>query len=277
MGRILKRWASACGKAGRHGQFREMATKCQLGFVNGCVSQDLSLEASLEKPGRFTAGYKSKVDGAVLMLIVRFALFLSIAILVDGQSADQRDRDFWNTKFSDPRTQFIRQPSRLLADAIRSRPPGQALDLGMGEGRNTIFLAQRGWKTKGVDLSDVAVAQATRRAARLQVSISTVIDDLNHYQLGENKWDLIALFYMHAWYQGTRPSSARRLAASLKPGGVLVMEGFAGHENFMLQPNELLGDFSSLLVLRYEDTDDEAEWAPGHKSHIIRFVAEKRK
>lgn len=211
------------------------------------------------------------------MLIARFSLFLSIAILVDGQSVDQRDRDFWNTKFSDPRTQFIRQPSRLLAEAIRSRPPGQALDLGMGEGRNTIFLARRGWNTTGVDLSDVAVAQAKRRAAQLHVSISTVVDDLNHYQLGENKWDLVALFYMHAWYQGTRPASPPRLAAALKPGGILVMEGFAGHEKFMFQPNELLGDFSGLLVLRYEDTDDEAEWAPGHKSHIIRFVAEKQK
>jgi hypothetical protein len=45
----------------------------------------------------------------------------------------------------------------------------------------------------------------------------------------------------------------------------------------MLQPNELLRDFPGLIVLRYEDTDDEAEWAPGHPSHIIRFVAEKPK
>jgi SAM-dependent methyltransferase len=211
------------------------------------------------------------------MLITRVALFLSISILVAGQSVDQADRAFWNAKFADPKTQFNRQPSRLLAEAIRHRPPGQALDLGMGEGRNTIFLAQHGWQATGVDLSDVAVAQAKARAAQVHVSIAGVVDNLDHYQLGNNKWDLIALFYMHAWYQGTRPENPRRLAAALKPGGVLVIEGFAGPQKFMFQPNELLHDFGGLLVLRYEDTEDEAEWAPGHQSHIIRLVAEKPK
>jgi SAM-dependent methyltransferase len=232
---------------------------------------------TVAKTGKVSRGYESKIDEAAHMLITRFALFFSIAILIDGQAVDQRDRDFWNTKFSDPGTQFSRGPSRLLAEAIRGRPPGQALDLGMGEGRNTIFLAQRGWQTTGVDLSDVAVAQASDRAAKIHVNIFAVIDDLDHYQLGKNKWDLIALFYMHAWYQGTRPASPQRLIAALKPGGLLVMEGFAGHEKFVFQPNELLRDFAGLEVLRYEDTDAEAEWAPGHQSHIIRFVAEKPK
>lgn len=211
------------------------------------------------------------------MLIARFGLFLAISVLIHGQSRDQRDRDFWNAKFADPTTQFNRQPSRLLAEAIRNRPSGQALDLGMGEGRNAIFLAQQGWQATGVDLSDVAVAQAKTRAAQVHVNISAVVDNLDHYQLGKNKWDLIALFYTHAWYQGTRPENPQRLAAALKPGGILVVEGFAGHQKFMFQPNELLHDFTGLRVLLYEDTDDQAEWAPGHKSHIVRFVAEKPK
>ena len=40
-------------------------------------------------------------------------------------------------------------------------------------------------------------------------------------------------------------------------------------------PAKLLRDFSGLRVLRYEDVEDEADWAPGHRSHIIRFVAER--
>jgi hypothetical protein len=55
----------------------------------------------------------------------------------------------------------------------------------------------------------------------------------------------------------------------------LVIEGFAGPQSFTFHPNELLRDFDGLRILRYEDIDDEAEWAPGRKSHIIRFVGEK--
>jgi len=201
--------------------------------------------------------------------------FLAMLLPLNGQSVDPRDRDFWNTRFSDPKTLFSRQPSRLLVETIQNRVPGRALDLGMGEGRNTVFLAQQGWEATGVDLSDVAVTQAKAQASQLHIGIHAICDDVNHYQWGKNKWDLIVLFYMHAWYHGAKPASPGRLASALRPGGLLVVEGFAGKQKYMFQPNELLRDFPGLRVLRYEDTDDEAEWAPGYRSHIIRFVGQK--
>lgn len=209
--------------------------------------------------------------------MIRVWLGLSLLALGHGQSVDPRDRDFWNGKFSDPKTEFRRAPSPLLVDAIRGRHPGRALDLGMGEGRNTIYLAQQGWQATGVDLSNVAVAQAKARASHLHVTLTAIVDDLDHYEFGKDQWDLIALFYVHAWYNGARPRSTARLLAAIKPGGLLVMEGFAGPEKFMFQPNELLLDFPGLHVLRYEDTRAEAEWAPGQISRVIRFVGEKTK
>lgn len=160
-------------------------------------------------------------------------------------------------------------------ESIRGRKPGRALDLGMGEGRNTIYLAQQGWQATGVDLSDVAVAQAKARAGQLHVNLVAIVDDLDRYDFGKAQWDLITLFYVHAWYHGAKPASPGRLMAALKPGGLLVMEGFAGSEAFMFQPNELLRDFAELRVLRYEDVKDQADWAPGERNHIIRFVGEK--
>lgn len=210
-------------------------------------------------------------------MLKRAGLFFSILLLAHGQAADNRDRDYWNGKFSDPQTQFKREPSRLLVDAIRGRHPARALDIGMGEGRNAIFLAQQGWQTTGVDLSDVAVAQAKARAAQLHVSLTAIVDNLDHYDFGKNQWDLIAFFYMHGWYHAAKPASHERILAALKPGGLLVIEGFARLDWFMYQPNELLRDFAALRVLRYEDTEDEAEWAPGTKSPVIRFVGEKTK
>jgi SAM-dependent methyltransferase len=219
------------------------------------------------------------VDGSnlVSMSMVRAAAILCFVLLANGQAVDPRDRDFWNGKFNDPKTQFNREPSRLLVEAIRGRSPGRALDLGMGEGRNTIFLAQQGWQATGVDLSDVAVGQAKARAAQLHVNLTALVEDLDRYDFGKAQWDLITLFYMHAWYHGGKPAPPARLMAALKPGGLLVIEGFAGPDKFMFQPNELLRDFPALRVLRYEDVEAEADWAPGQRSHIVRFVAEKMK
>jgi hypothetical protein len=45
-------------------------------------------------------------------------------------------------------------------------------------------------------------------------------------------------FYVHAWYRDAKPRSVERIHAALKPGGLLVIEGFAGKQSFMFQPNE---------------------------------------
>jgi SAM-dependent methyltransferase len=211
------------------------------------------------------------------MIRRRFLLSMAVPSLF-AQAIDPRDQKYWNGKFNDPKTQFKRQPSPLLVDAIRNRHPGTAIDLGMGEGRNAIYLAQQGWQVTGVDLADAGIAQAKARAAQLHLKLDAVVDSLDHYDLGHAQWDLIAMFYVHAWYHGAKPASPLRLKQALKPGGLLVVEGFAGPEKFMFQPTELLADFSpDLRIVRYEDVEAEAEWAPGKSSHIIRMVAEKFK
>jgi SAM-dependent methyltransferase len=212
----------------------------------------------------------------ILGLLLCVVLYLAAsASLAPSQVVDPRDRDFWNGKYSDPKFEFNHQPSRLLVEAVRGRHPGLAIDLGMGEGRNAIYLAQQGWQVTGVDLSDVAVAQAKRHAAQVGIKLDAVIDGLDHYDFGRGRWDLITLFYMHAWYHGAKPRAVERLRNALKPGGLLVIEGFAGNEKYMFQPNELPRDFGDLRILRYEDVREEADWAPGSKSHIVRLVAEK--
>jgi hypothetical protein len=61
---------------------------------------------------------------------------------------------------------------------------------------------------------------------------------------------------------------------ALSPGGLLVIEGYAGDKGDY-QTNELLRDFGALKIIHYEDVRDEADWNPGSKSRIVRFIAEK--
>lgn len=224
--------------------------------------------------GRVLLVIGARLDTIALMRTLRCLVSVTVIALTARAQTAANPRDSWNKIFGDPKVSFNRAPSRLLTVAIADSKPGAAIDLGMGEGRNAIFLAQRGWRVTGVDLSDVAVAQAKKRAAELGVPLEAVVEDLDKYDFGHERWDLITLFYMHAWYHLSKLASAHRLRDALKPGGMLVIEGFAGGQ-VGYQTNELVRAFNDLNILRYEDVRDEADWAPGEKSRIVRFVAEK--
>jgi len=61
---------------------------------------------------------------------------------------------------------------------------GRALDVGMGDGRNAIFLAQRGWDVTGIDLSEVGVAKAKNRAVELGVNLNALVQDIDDFDFG---------------------------------------------------------------------------------------------
>jgi SAM-dependent methyltransferase len=191
------------------------------------------------------------------------AFLLSAATLVAQSSSTASTEDrrtFWDNLFRGGEVSFNKNASKLLQYAVIDRKPGTAIDLGMGEGRNAVLLATKGWQVTGVDFSSEAVKEAKVRAAAAKVSIDSVLEDLDVYEVGRAKWDLIALFYMHAWFHESKRDIPRLLIQGLKPGGLLVIEGYAGEEETYYQTNELLRLFSDLKIVHYEDVWDEADW-----------------
>jgi SAM-dependent methyltransferase len=122
----------------------------------------------------------------------------------------------------------------------------------------------------------VGVAQAKKHAAELGVQIETVVEDLDKYDFCHERWDLITLFYMHGWYHWSKLDSARRLRDALKPGGLLVIEGFAGgHVGY--QTNELPRCLQRSKHFALRGRSRRSRLGARPKRRIVRFVAEKGK
>ncbi len=204
-----------------------------------------------------------------------FLLALACVCVTSSGSAQTRraDRDFWNAIFAKG-TDFQKTPSQLLIRTVEGRKPGTALDLGMGQGRNALYLARLGWQVTGVDLSDKAVGQAKADAARLGTRLDARVADLDRFDLGRGRWDLVLLLYMHGYLHDSRRDYPKLLWDALKPGGILVIEGFAGGDTGF-ETNELLRKYTLFTVRYYEDTVAESDWSPGQKVRVIRMVAEK--
>ncbi len=109
-------------------------------------------------------------------------------------------------------------PNRLLVEAVERLSGGDALDVGMGQGRNAVFLAQQGWQVTGFDPSAVGLQQARENAAKVGVEIKAVQSGAEYFDYGRERWDSIAIIYPIEKF------SVFRVRDALKPGGVVVIE-----------------------------------------------------
>jgi SAM-dependent methyltransferase len=202
---------------------------------------------------------------------------LCLTALVQAQEQRRPPQEVWNEIFTKRQGREFPH-NKFLEERIKGRPPGTALDIGMGEGRNALFLATQGWEVTGFDISDVGVQLAREAAQQRGVKIEAVVEDADRFDYGRQRWDLVVGMYMHAVI--TR--NAAKIMEALKPGGILVVEGF--HRDLKrvgvlgdamgYQSNELLKAFERLRVLYYEDTIAAADWGrSGHEAPIVRFIA----
>jgi len=171
----------------------------------------------------------------------------------------------WNKVYGGRDPIFVQTPNALLAGAIVDRKPGKALDFGMGQGRNAVFLAMQGWDVTGFDPSDEAIRLARADAAKAGVKIRTVVATDDRFDFGVARWDLIVMTYVRSLTARDGESIQR----ALSPGGIFV------YENGSDRHNELLKIFLPFRILRFEDVDAFPDWNPAEKTRMERLVAEK--
>lgn len=133
-------------------------------------------------------------------------------------------REDWDRRYAETDLLWSADPNRFLVAEVSDLPAGRALDLACGEGRNAVWLAERGWRVTGVDYSSVAIAKARTRAAPLDDAVELVCADLLDYRPEPGAYDLVLVLYLQI------PEEERRLvlsraAAALAPAGTFLLVG----------------------------------------------------
>ena len=189
---------------------------------------------------------------------------------------DRAEIERWNRILTAPQPRFNTSPNAFLVAMTKGLKPGRSLDVGMGQGRNTIYLAQQGWESVGFDPADRAVAAAQELATKLGVKITTRVIRAEDFEWEDGTWDLIVLSYV-----GAREYAAKVIQA-LRPGGMVVVEGFHRDATktrpiggaVVFDTNELLQLFAPLRVVRYEDADATADFGQ-FETRVVRLAAVK--
>lgn len=172
------------------------------------------------------------------------------------------DKNQWDLLFSTQDYVYGKNPARFLREKIDQIPVGKALDLAMGEGRNAVFLAKKGFAVEGVDISEVAVHKAKVLARENGTEIKTQVADLNTYSISPNTYSLIVNI------QYLQRSLVPQIKVGLKSGGYLIYENPTTDElkrqplralrrDLLLAPQELRKLFSEFQILEYSEGPNE--------------------
>jgi SAM-dependent methyltransferase len=152
------------------------------------------------------------------------------------------------------------EPNRWVAAELADRPPGRALDLAAGEGRNSLWLASLGWTVTAVDFSETGLDKGRRIAGDVPVTWARA--DVREYPIEPGAFDVVLLAYLHL-YAAERRAVLRAAAAGLAPGGVLLVighdttnltDGVGGPQEaaVLFTPDDVVADLADVPGLRVE-------------------------
>lgn len=185
-------------------------------------------------------------------------------------------KTFWDSHYTQKLFASGKSPSEFLQTMLPRLEKGKVLDIGMGEGQNAVYLAQKGFEVKGFDISKVAVDRAKQLARDTGVSLEAQTADLDLYLFGIMEYESIIMTKF-------RPGNTRyytNIVSALKQGGTLLIESYGAAEmneaigreedfrNYYFHSNEVLKQISGLRILFYQE-------GLVNNRHVVQCLAQK--
>lgn len=198
-------------------------------------------------------------------------------------------REVWDSRFATDEYIFGTAPNRFLVSQSHLLERGQlALSVADGEGRNSVWLAQQGLEVDAVEIAPRAVEKARTLAVKGGVEVRLHIADVRTWNWPVARYDLICAIFIQFASPSERAVLFRDIALALKPGGLLMLEGYgvrqleygtggpprADHLYTPEMLRECFTDFDILLLREREDWLEEGTKHVG-RSALVDLVARK--
>ena len=176
-----------------------------------------------------------------------------------------RDRDKWDSRYL--KRLGGTDPSPILKKHWGLASCGNALDIACGNGRNSMFLAAKGFEVDAVDISTVATSHLAGRSPNINV----ICADLDAWNIPQNRYELI----INVRFLDRRLFPL--IQNGLKTGGVLIVESFMDGEmdNYCLNQNELLRAFLSFRIVYYEEKKTGLSEKFDHTASLVAIKTEE--
>lgn len=192
---------------------------------------------------------------------------------------------------------FGLDPSEELAEFVENgglSPHSYVLDLGCGEGRDSLFLASKGHSVLAVDISKSAIEKLDRVARRRHLPVETLCADASTFScVARRQYDLVlAVTFLDHLPEDVTKVSINQIKACVRPGGFTFIEVFTvqdpgfihmGDESecarqvkHYFRCGELRSVFEDWQAILYEEKHEiDTSHGPVHNHHVAILIAQK--
>lgn len=201
-------------------------------------------------------------------------------------------KEMWDSRYGVDEYVYGTDPNNYFKSCIDKVSAGRLLLPAEGEGRNAVYAAKLGWEVEAFDLSEMGRQKALKLAEKSSVSVSYRLGSMDDLAYPKEQFDALALIYAHIASGQKRKLYHRRLAGSLKRGGVLILEGFSRRNlemndgkpaggpkdpGMLFTRGEIQDDFPGFMI--HELNEEEISLHEGlfhiGKASVIRLYASK--
>jgi SAM-dependent methyltransferase len=202
-------------------------------------------------------------------------------------TASDPSRERWNRRWAgEERVHASTAPSRFVVAEVADLPPGAALDLACGAGRNAVWLAEQGWRVTAVDFSGVALRMARSLEAERRVAVEWVEADVLAWTPPPRAYDLVCVLYLQL-PTGEQRTALVRAAAAVRPGGTLLVlghdllnltDGWGGptQADVLFTPDDVVAEIGDLRIEKAERVRRAVDDAGASREAIDALVRATR-
>ena len=195
----------------------------------------------------------------------------------------------WNQRFDRADFLFGTEPNRWLVQQRAQLPAaGRVLSVADGEGRNSVWLAGQGLEVDAFDIAEVGVAKARALAARSGVVISHAVMDGDAVPWPRGVYDCVVAIFIQFADPAMRRRLFRHMTAVLKPGGVLLLQGYTPRQleyrtggppilSHLYTAAQLRRELTGLDIVSLTEYEDDLSEGPGHsgRSALVGLVGRR--
>lgn len=197
--------------------------------------------------------------------------------------------EHWNRRFERDDFLFGTEPNAWLREHVHALPAGgRVLSVADGEGRNSVWLAKQGFSVDAFDIAEVGVAKARAFAAREGVQVNFHVADVDGFAWPTAAYDGVVAIFVQFADPALRARMFERIVHSLKPGGVLILQGYTPKQleyktggppvaSHLYTEAMLREAFAALQIVELREYEADIHEGSGHhgRSALIGLVARR--